>query len=258
MRKLAALALLGLGIGAGAVLALRLVRPAPPALSVPAVVEKVRETARLETLELSLYRKISFAPEPVPQGSVWGDLLAWARQAVRPPRGRAIVFARARLGLDLGRLDPTTLRVEGREVWVALPPLEATVELLPGETEVVESNLDSAETAQLLELARVAFAREVEADARLRERALSQAERAIRELLLGLGFAEVHFVERLPGRAASGSPAAGPPAQPPGGRSAAAAPDGLSAAEGLSGSAPRSIGAAWASSTSAAKRAKAG
>lgn len=203
MRRLAALAVLGLGVGTGAVLALRLLRPAAPAVPVPAVVEKVRETARLETLEVSLYRKISFAPEPVPQGSVWGDLVAWAGRVVRPPRGRAIVFARARLGLDLGRLGPSSLAVEGREAWVALPPLEATVELLPGETEVVESNLDSAETAQLLELARVAFAREVEADPRLRERALRQAMRAIRELLLGLGFAEVHFVERLPGRAAS-------------------------------------------------------
>jgi hypothetical protein len=198
MRRIAALLALGLAVGAGAVLAHRWLGRAPPVPPAPAVVEKVRETARLETLEVSLYKKISFAPEPVPQGSLWADVVAWARHALRPPRGRAIVFAKARLGLDLGRLGPASVRVDGREAWIALPPLEVTVELEPGETEVIDSNLDSAETAQLLEMARTAFAREVKADPRLRERALRQAERAIRELLLGLGFAQVHFAEGPP------------------------------------------------------------
>jgi hypothetical protein len=113
------------------------------------------------------------------------------------------VFADAHLGLDLARLDASSVRVRGREVWVVLPPIRATVELRPGETEVIGSNLDSAETARLLELAKDAFQREVGADRALQARARASAERQIRALLLTLGFAEVHFVEALPATASS-------------------------------------------------------
>ena len=198
MRRLAlSILLAGLGAAGGALVASRLLRPERPVPPAAVVVERVREAARLETLQATVYRKISFAPEPVPAGSLWGDLVAWVRETVRPPRGRAIVFAEAHLGLDLSRLGPASVRVDGHSAWVVLPPIEVNVEIRPGETEVIDSNLDSAETAQLLEHARVAFQREIEADARLRERARLQAERAIRELLLGLGFEEVHFVDRL-------------------------------------------------------------
>jgi hypothetical protein len=64
---------------------------------------------------------------------------------------------------------------------------------------VLGSNLDSAETARLLELARAAFQREVEADRTLRDRARGAAERQIRGLLATLGFSEVHFVDAPPG-----------------------------------------------------------
>jgi hypothetical protein len=88
-------------------------------------------------------------------------------------------------------------------VYVVLPPLRTTVEIRPGDTEVIGSNLDSAETARLLQLAKDAFEREVDADRALRERARGSAERAIRGLLLGLGFADVRFVDRLPAAPAS-------------------------------------------------------
>lgn len=198
MRRLLLLLAVALAVGAGLGLGLRLAASRPPLPDPPSVALRIREVARLETLEVSLYKKVSYAPEPVPAGSLWGDVLGWARHALRPPRGRAIVFARARLGLDLGRIGPETLRVAGREAWLALPPLVATVELLPGETEIIDSNLDSAETARLLELARTAFEREVTSDLQLRERARGSAERALRGLLLGLGFSEVHFVDALP------------------------------------------------------------
>lgn len=193
------LPLLLLGLGAGAFVLAWNARPTSRVPPTTVVIERVRETARLETLEVSLYRKISFAPEPVPAGSLWGDVLAWVKDTIRPSRGRAIVFADAHVGVDLAHLGPQALRVVNREVWVVLPPVEARVELKPGETEVIDSNLDTAETAQLLERAREAFQREVEADPRLRERARRQAERALRELLTGLGFVDVHFVDRLPG-----------------------------------------------------------
>jgi hypothetical protein len=164
---------------------------------------RIREVARLETLEVSLYKKVSFSPQPSPADSIWGDVAGWLRHTFRTPRGKAIVFANARLGLDLARLDASAVRVDGREVFVVLPPFHAVVELRPDETEIIGSNLDSAETARLFELAKTAFEREVEADAALRARARASAELQIRALLQTLGFAAVHFVDALPGPSAS-------------------------------------------------------
>jgi hypothetical protein len=203
VRRLLLLALLAFALGAGVAVGLRAgaFAAAPP--DPPAVAMRIREVARLETLDVALYKKVAFAPEPIEADSLWGDVAGWLRHTFRAPRGKAIVFADAHLGLDLGRLDASSVRVQGREVWVVLPPVRATIELRPGETEVIGSNLDSAETARLLELAKVAFEREVEADRALHGRARASAERQIRALLATLGFAEVHFVEKLPATPAS-------------------------------------------------------
>jgi hypothetical protein len=203
MRRLAALLLLGLAVGAGLGIALRLGRRAPALPDPPAVVLRVREIARLETLDVRLWKKVTFAPDPVEAESLWGDVSGWLRHTFRTPRGKAIVFADAHLGLDLSRLDASSVRVTGREVELVLPPVVTTVELRPGETEVIGSNLDSAETARLFELARSAFEREVKADRALQERARLSAERQIRALLLTLGFADVRFVAELPRAPAS-------------------------------------------------------
>jgi hypothetical protein len=197
------LLLLGMAIGAGAVVAWRLVFPfRPPPPSAPAVIEKVRQVARLEALQVSLYKKINFAPEPTPAGSIWGDLAGWLRHTLAKPQGRAIVFAEARLGLDVGRLQPGDVEVRDRAAFIHLPPLEAVVELKPGETEIIGSNLDSADTARLLELAKEAFHREVMADRSLQERARLAAEQALSALLLRVGLERVEFVDepaRRPG-----------------------------------------------------------
>lgn len=197
MRRLLSIVVFGLAAGAGALLAHRLAR-APALPDPPAVVTRVREVARLEALDVALYRKVTFSPDPIEADTAWGDLAGWLRHTFRTPRGKAIVFADAHLGLDLARLDASAVRVTGRTVALVLPPVRATVALRPGETEVIGSNLDSAETARLLELARVAFEREVAADTALRARARASAERALRGLLLALGFDEVRFVEALP------------------------------------------------------------
>jgi hypothetical protein len=199
IRLLVALAVFGLALGVGlggAHLLGRRLRPEP---ETAAVVTRVREVARLETLEVTLYKKLVFAPDAEPAGTLWGDLASWARFTLRAPRGKAIVFAQAHLGLDLARLDATSFAVEGRRVTVQLPPLRTTVELRPADTEIIDSNLDSAETAKLFELAREAFVRAVEADGALQERARASAERAIRGLLLELGFDEVRFGPVAPG-----------------------------------------------------------
>ncbi|HEX8437240.1 DUF4230 domain-containing protein [Archangium sp.] len=192
-------------LAAGAVGAFLLLRPKPPALpDTPALVTRVREVARLETLDVSLYKKVEFSPEPQATNSLWKDVINWAAYSIHTPRGRAIVFADVHLGYDFGRLDGSSLRVQGTRVDVALPPLEVQVELRPGETEIIGSNLDSAQTTLLLEKAREAFEREVKGDARLRERARRSAENTLRVLFLSAGFREVNVVDVLPPPATAG------------------------------------------------------
>jgi hypothetical protein len=199
MRRLLTVLALGLGLGLGLAVAWRLLAPRPsPPLDPPAVVERIRQVARLEALEVRLYKKITFTPEPEAADSAWGDLAGWVRHTLARPRGKAIVFAVAHVGLDLSRVGPGQVEVRGREVALVLPPLLTSVELRPGETEVIGSNLDSAETARLLELAKVAFEREVQADRGLQGRARAAAEQALTALLLQAGVTRVEFVERLP------------------------------------------------------------
>ncbi len=163
----------------------------------PALIAKVREVARLETLDVSLYKKIDFTPDPREQASVWGAIAQWASYTIRPPRGRAIVFAVAHLSLDVRKLDADSLRVRGRRVEVVLPRVQTQVELRPAETEIIGSNLDSEQTAQLFEKARNAFEAEASADRGLQERARESARQSLRALFAGLGFSEVAFVDKL-------------------------------------------------------------
>ena len=172
-------------------------KPLPDA---PALIVKVREVARLETLDVSLYRKIDFTPDPREQKTLWGALSEWATYSLRQPRGRAIVFAVAHLGLDLRKLDASSLHIDGKRIEVTLPRLQTSVELRPAETEIIGSNLDSAQTAELFEKARAAFEADVAADQDLAQRARSSAEQSLRSLFLGLGFQQVDFLAGGPTR----------------------------------------------------------
>lgn len=193
LRSLLLALAVGFGIGGGWMLVRRVLPDRRPLPDPPSVVTKVREIARLETLQIALYKKISFSPEPREADTFWGDVAGWLRFTFRTPHGKAIVFADAEIGFDVSKLDAGSLRVQGRTVEMELPPIQIQVILKPGETEVMGSNLDSAETARLFELARLAFEREVGADAALRERARSSGERALRALLLSVGYDEVRF-----------------------------------------------------------------
>jgi Protein of unknown function (DUF4230) len=163
----------------------------------PALVLQMREVTRLETLDVSLYKKVTFSPEPTASDALWKEVINFAVHSLNEREGRAIVFADVHLGYDFQRIDTSSLRVVGSRVDVVLPPLEIKVELKPGETEVIDSNLDSEQTALLLEKARLAFQKEVSFDQRLKDRARQSAERSLRALFLSLGFTEVRFVEKL-------------------------------------------------------------
>src|SRR3954464_2993383 len=187
--------LLAFALGAGVVW--HFTHRPPPLPDAPAIIVKVREGARLTTLDLSLYKKTDSPPAPREQATVWGALAQWASYSVHPPRGRAIVFALAHLGLDLRKLDLGSLRVRGRSVEVVLPHVETQVELKPAETEIIGSNLDSEQTAQLFERARNAFEAEASADKGLQDRARESGRQSLRSLFVGLGFTEAAFVEEL-------------------------------------------------------------
>ncbi len=197
--------LVGLVVGGvvslgGAIVAMALVWPrhAPTHLpDPPALVERVREVARLETLDVSLYKKVAFEPDPKPAASFAGELTNWATWTVNPPVGKAIVFADAHLGFDVSKIDATSIRVSGDRIEMILPPMTTTVEIRPGETEVVHSNLDSARTALMLDKAKWEMASDVDRDAALRARARASAERSLRALFVGAGFKDVRFVDAL-------------------------------------------------------------
>ena len=197
MRSLLAVLALVLAFALGGLVVWHFTQRHPPMPDAPALILKIREVARLESLDVSLYKKIDFKPDPREEKTMWGAVAQWAAYSVRPPRGRAIVFAVAHLGIDLRKLDVDGLRVTGRRVEVVLPRVQTSVELRPGEAEIIGSNLDSGQTAQLFERARNAFDAEVAADPALQQLARGSAEQSLRSLFTGLGFTDVAFVEKL-------------------------------------------------------------
>jgi hypothetical protein len=202
-RRLLAL-LIATALVLGGVLTVLGAWPQAPSLRALTVIERMRDVARLETLDVNVYKKLGYAPEPVATGNVWTDVFLWAKSALAPSRGRAIVFGTVHVGLDLSQLNASALDIHRSTVEVVLPPLVTRAEVRPGETEIIQSNLDSAQTAQLLELARVAFEQDARADVQLQARARASAERAIRGLLFSLGFRDVHFVSAPPGGMGAG------------------------------------------------------
>lgn len=197
LRAVFVVALLGLGATT-----LWLRRPVDT-IDAPAVLTQMRDVARLETLEVSIYRKVAYEPAVPPSTSLAGDVLAWAKHSVAPRRGRAIVFATVHVGLDLSRLGADDVHIAGDSIEVVLPPPVVRVELLPDETEVISSNLDSMQTAALLEKGRVMLEHDALGDAALRQRARASSERALRALLTTFGFRDIRFVARTPHSAAA-------------------------------------------------------
>ena len=204
MRNLLAVLAIVLAFALGAGVVWHFSQREKPLPDEKALIQTVREVARLQTLDVTLYKKVAFEPDPREQKTLWGTVAQWASYSMHPPHGRAIIFAEAHLGIDLGKLDVSSLQVRGRRVEVVLPHPVVQVELKPAETEIIGSNLDSKETAELFEKARVAFEGEVAADAGLQRRARESAELTLRSLFSTLGFTEIVFVKALSPRPAHG------------------------------------------------------
>lgn len=163
----------------------------------PTLVEKVREVARLQTLDVRTYKKLTYEVDPPQSESILRGVASWISYTADPPVGRAIVFADVHIGFDLSRIDENSLLVEEDVVTIVLPPLVTTVEVRPGETEVVASNLDSQQTAELLDRGKWAIQADVARDPVLAERARESARASLTTLLTTAGFREVRFVESL-------------------------------------------------------------
>jgi hypothetical protein len=197
MRNLLAVAALLLAFALGAGLVWHFAHREAPLPDAPALIVKVREVARLETLDVTLYKKVEFAPDPKASESGWTQFAQWVKEGISPSRGRAIVFAVAHLSLDLRKLDESSLRVAGRRVEVVLPRVQTRVELLPAQTEIIGSNLDSQQTAGLFQAAKNGFENDVGGDPALQQRARESGQQSLKSLFLGLGFSEVVFVDKL-------------------------------------------------------------
>ena len=197
MRNLLAALALVLAFALGGFVVWHFTHGPPPLPDAPALIVKVREVARLETLDVTLYKKVDFSPDPRPSESGWVQFAQWVKEGISPSRGKAIVFAIAHLSLDLRKLDLDSLRVAGRRVEVVLPRVQTRIELLPAQAEIIGSNLDSQQTAGLFEAAKIGFERDVSGDAALQQRARESAQQTLRSLFNGLGFSEVQFVEQL-------------------------------------------------------------
>jgi hypothetical protein len=179
-------------------LAFRLTTPTRPTVVYPSVIEKVREVAVLEALTVQVYKKIDFVPDPKVSPDLLSEISAWVKRSIRQPRGRAIVFGEARFVFDLRKVGTDTAAVDHGQAQLVLPPYTVKVSLDPSATEFVGSNLDSAETAELLALAKDVMERDLAADAKLGAQARSAAEHALSDLLLRSGFLGVKFFDQLP------------------------------------------------------------
>ena len=190
---LAVMAVVGL-VAAGFFLGSRHENPAPS----PTVVERLRAVSRLQVLDVSVTRKVTLLPDPVDQPTMTAAVVQWARFAVAPPSGTALVAAEAHFSIDLSRLSADAVQVHADRVEISLPEAEVSIELTPGQTEVVVSNLDSQQTTDLLAKAQTQLAQSLARDPRLREKARTSAERSLGALILSLGFKEVRFNQDRP------------------------------------------------------------
>src|SRR3954447_24574557 len=95
--------LLAFALGAGVVW--HFAHREAPLPDAPALIVKVREVARLETLDVTLYKKVDFSPDPRPSDSGWVQFANWVKEGISPSHGKAIVFGIAHLSLDLRKLD---------------------------------------------------------------------------------------------------------------------------------------------------------
>lgn len=167
--------------------------PTPTVLPDPiTIIYEIRSLARLETIQYTLEKVITVEESQGTLSFLFGDKLLFV--------GHGTVIA----GVDLARLRPQDMWVEGGVLFMRLPPAEIFVVDLDNEKSYVydrETGLLTQGDLNIEKTARMAAENEI-AQTALEDGILSQAqenaENYLSRLLRGLGYPDVVFVEATP------------------------------------------------------------
>lgn len=171
----------------------QILNPTPTIIPNPAtIIHEVRSLARLETIQYTLEKVITAEQGQDQLGFLFGDRLLFV--------GHGTVIA----GVDLGRMRPEDMWVEGQVLYVTLPPPEIFVVNLDNEKSYVydrDTGLLNRGNIDLERSARQAAEKEIynaALDDGILPQAQQNAEAYMSRMLRGLGYQEVIFVQATP------------------------------------------------------------
>ena len=171
----------------------QILNPTPTIIPNPAtIIHEVRSLARLETIQYTLEKVITAEQGQDQLGFLFGDRLLFV--------GHGTVIA----GVDLARLRPEDMWVEGQVLYVRLPPAEIFVVDLDNKKSYVydrDTGLLNRGNIDLERSARQAAEKEIynaALDDGILEQAQQNAEAYMSRMLRGLGYQDVIFVEATP------------------------------------------------------------
>lgn len=170
-----------------------LLNPTPTILPDPVtIIHDVRTLARLETIQYTVEKVITAETNQNSFGFLFGDKLLFVAHGV--------VIA----GVDLGKMQPTDLRIEGQVLRVRMPPAEVFVATLDNEKSYVydrETGLLNRGEQDLETNARRAAEQEIlkaAVDDGILVTAQQNAENYLSRMLMDLGYQDVIFEQGTP------------------------------------------------------------
>jgi hypothetical protein len=170
-----------------------LTNPTPTIIPNPeTVIHEIRSLARLETIQYTLEKVITAEQGQNELGFLFGDKLLFVAHGT--------VIA----GVDLARLRPEDMTVNGTVLTVRLPPAEVFVATLDNDKSYVynrETGLLTKGDTNLETTARQVAEKEIlksAIDDGILKQAQTNAESYLSRMLMGLGYSDVIFVESTP------------------------------------------------------------
>ncbi len=171
----------------------QILNPTPTIIPNPmTVIHEVRSLARLETIQYTMEKVITAEEGQNELGFLFGDRLLFVGH------GRVIA------GVDLARMRPEDMWVEGEALYVRVPPAEVFIVALDNEKSYVydrDTGLLSKGDVNLERAARMAAEQEILTGAMedgILTQAQQNAESYLERMLRGLGYQNVIFVESTP------------------------------------------------------------
>lgn len=171
----------------------QILNPTPTIIPNPmTVIHEVRSLARLETIQYTMEKVITAEEGQNNLGFLFGDRLLFVGH------GRVIA------GVDMARMRPEDMWVEGEALYVRMPPAEVFIVALDNEKSYVydrETGLLSKGDVNLERAARMAAEQEILSGAMedgILNQAQQNAESYMERMLRGLGYQNVIFVVATP------------------------------------------------------------